>query len=50
MVKADLASSALIKIRVEDIPRDFSMPMKAVFRKDSPPGPAGRAFIAQLKG
>src|SRR5436309_1240534 len=49
MVKADLDSAALVKIRVEGIPRTAAMPMSAVFRKDAPPGPAGRAFIAQLK-
>jgi DNA-binding transcriptional LysR family regulator len=49
MVQADLDSGALVRIRVEGIPRDVAMPMKAVFRKDAPPGPAGRAFIAQLK-
>jgi DNA-binding transcriptional LysR family regulator len=50
MVKADLASGALVKIRVEGTARDMTLPMKVVFRKDAPPGPAGRAFIAQLKG
>jgi len=49
MVKADLDSGALVKIRVEGSPRDMSLPMRIVFRKDAPPGPAGRAFIAQLK-
>jgi DNA-binding transcriptional LysR family regulator len=49
MVKADLDSGALVKIRVEGIPRAVSMLMSVVFRKDAPPGPAGRAFIAQLK-
>ncbi|HWS69000.1 MAG TPA: LysR family transcriptional regulator [Steroidobacteraceae bacterium] len=49
MVKADLDSGALVKIRLEGVPRDFALPMRAVFRKDAPPGPAGRAFIAQLK-
>jgi DNA-binding transcriptional LysR family regulator len=49
MVKADLDSGALVKIRVEGVPRGFALPMRAVFRKDAPPGPAGRAFIAQLK-
>jgi DNA-binding transcriptional LysR family regulator len=48
MVKADLDSGALVKIRVAGIPRDVAMPMSVVFRKDAPPGPAGRAFIAQL--
>jgi len=50
MVKADLDSGALVRIRVEAIPRAPLMPMSVVFRKDAPPGPAGRAFIAQLKG
>ncbi len=49
MVKADLASGALVKIRVEGIPRDPVMPMRMVFRKDAPPGPAARGFIAQLR-
>jgi DNA-binding transcriptional LysR family regulator len=49
MVKADLDSGALVKIRVEGTPRDMTMAMMVVFRKDAPPGPAGRAFIAQLK-
>ena len=49
MVNADLDANALVKIRVEDTPRSMVMTMKAVFRKDSPPGPAGRAFIAQLR-
>ena len=50
MVEADLDKGTLIKIRVEGVPRDVLMPMRVVFRKDAPPGPAGRAFIAQLKG
>jgi DNA-binding transcriptional LysR family regulator len=49
MVNADVQSGALVKIRVEGTPRDMSLPMRVVFRKDAPPGPAGRAFIAQLK-
>jgi DNA-binding transcriptional LysR family regulator len=49
MVKADLDSAALVEIRVEGSPRDMTLPMKVVFRKDAPPGPAARAFIAQLE-
>jgi len=49
MVKADLESGALVKIRVEGVPRAVAMPMSVVFRKDAPPGPAGRAFIDQLR-
>lgn len=49
MVEADLDSGALVKIRVQGVARDMLMPMSVVFRKDAPPGPAARAFIAQLK-
>ena len=49
IVQADLGSGTLVKIRVEGHPRELLMPMRAVFRKDTPPGPAGRTFIAQLK-
>ncbi len=49
IVQADLSSGTLVKIRVEGHPRELLMPMRAVFRKDAPPGPAGRTFIAQLK-
>ena len=49
MVKVDLDGGALVKIRIEGTPRAWAMPMSVVFRKDAPPGPAARAFIAQLK-
>jgi DNA-binding transcriptional LysR family regulator len=49
MVRADLEAGALVKIRIEGVPRSMVMPMSVVSRKDSPPGPAARAFIAQLK-
>jgi DNA-binding transcriptional LysR family regulator len=49
MVKADLDNGALVKIRVQGLPRDVLMAMRVVFRKDAPPGPAARTFIAQLK-
>ena len=49
MVQSDLDRGALTRIRVEGVPREMVMPMKVVYRKDAPPGPAGRAFIAQLK-
>ena len=49
MVKADLEEGTLTKIRVEGLARDVLMAMRAVFRKDAPPGPAGRAFIAELR-
>ena len=49
MVKADLDTGELVRLRVEGVARDIALPMKVVFRKDAPPGPAARAFIAQLK-
>jgi DNA-binding transcriptional LysR family regulator len=49
MVQADLDSGVLVRIRVQGLPREPLMPMRVVFRKDAPPGPAARAFIAQLK-
>lgn len=48
MVKEDLERGALVQIRIEGLPRNAVMPMKVVYRKDAPPGPAARAFIAQL--
>jgi DNA-binding transcriptional LysR family regulator len=49
MVKADLDDGTLTRIRVEGVVRDVLMAMRVVFRKDAPPGPAGRAFIAELR-
>jgi DNA-binding transcriptional LysR family regulator len=51
MVEADLESGSLVKIRVAGTPTGsaFGMPMRAIYRKDAPPGPAGRAFIDQLR-
>lgn len=51
MVKDDLDNGTLVRIRVEGVPTGtaFAMPMRAIYRKDAPPGPAGRAFIAQRR-
>ena len=49
MVQGDLDKKALVKIRVESLPRDVVMQMRVVYRRDAPPGPAARAFITQLK-
>jgi DNA-binding transcriptional LysR family regulator len=49
-VEADLASGALVEITPEDAPPGgYVVEMKAVYRTDSPPGPAGRWFIDRLK-
>jgi DNA-binding transcriptional LysR family regulator len=49
-IEADLASGALVEITTEDAPRGGRLiEMLAVYRTDSPPGPAGRWFIDRLK-
>jgi hypothetical protein len=50
VIEADLASSALVQITLEDAPSEgFLIAMSAIHRTDSPPGPAGRWFIERLK-
>jgi DNA-binding transcriptional LysR family regulator len=50
MVEADLASGALVEVLVEDDPPEgHIIAMSAVYRTDSPLGPAGRWFIDRLK-
>jgi DNA-binding transcriptional LysR family regulator len=50
MVEEDIASDRLRVIRIE-MPggTNLLMPMHAVYRKDAPPGPAGRGLIQSLK-
>jgi DNA-binding transcriptional LysR family regulator len=50
VIEADLASGALVEITTEDAPRGGRLiEMWAVYRTDSPPGPAGRWFIDRVK-
>jgi DNA-binding transcriptional LysR family regulator len=50
VIEADLASGALVKIRLEEAPSEgFAITMSAIYRTDSPPGPAGRWFMERLK-
>lgn len=50
MVEQDIAEGTLVKILIAGSERqNTALPMRIVYRKDSPPGPAGRAFIDQLK-
>jgi DNA-binding transcriptional LysR family regulator len=50
MVADDLAGGALVKIELEADPSVGSaFSMRAIHRKDAPPGPAGRWFIERLK-
>lgn len=50
MVSQDLASGELVPIQLENFQSAMpSIVMFAVYRKDSPPGPAGRWFLDQLR-
>jgi DNA-binding transcriptional LysR family regulator len=50
MIEADLASGALVQISGESAPPEgYIIATSAVYRTDSPPGPAGRWFIDRLK-
>ena len=50
LAEHDLATGVLVPITVEDArPEDQTVVMSAVYRTDSPPGPAGRWFIDRLK-
>jgi DNA-binding transcriptional LysR family regulator len=50
LVDVDLASGALVQITTDDAPPGGNaMTMSAIYRTDSPPGPAGRWFIERLK-
>jgi DNA-binding transcriptional LysR family regulator len=49
-IEADLASGALVEITTDDSPPGGRLiEMWAVYRTDSPPGPAGRWFIERLR-
>jgi DNA-binding transcriptional LysR family regulator len=50
MVQDDIANGRLVKIRIQGFPeRAQLLAMQAVYRKDAPPGPAGKSFIEYLK-
>ena len=49
MLEEDLASGALVPITLEDSQLTGLVTMSAIYRTDSPPGPAGRWFIERLK-
>jgi DNA-binding transcriptional LysR family regulator len=50
LVEADLARGTLVEIATEGVPPGGHMiTMSAIYRTDSPPGPAGRWFIERLK-
>jgi len=47
-IEADLASGALVPLTLEDTDSPLHMAMSAIYRTDSPPGPAGRWLIDRL--
>jgi DNA-binding transcriptional LysR family regulator len=50
VVEADLASGELVQIAADAAPREgHAISMSAIYRTDSPPGPAGRWIIDHLK-
>jgi DNA-binding transcriptional LysR family regulator len=50
LVQADLAGGTLVEIATEGAPAGgHIITMSAIYRTDSPPGPAGRWFIERLK-
>jgi DNA-binding transcriptional LysR family regulator len=50
LVEQDLLAGTLVKISVEGAPaRTQVLAMRAIHRKDAPPGPAGRSLIEWLK-
>jgi DNA-binding transcriptional LysR family regulator len=50
VIEADLASGRLVEITTEDAPFGGRLiEMWAIYRTDSPPGPAGRWFIDRLR-
>jgi DNA-binding transcriptional LysR family regulator len=48
-VAADLSRGTLVPVRIEDAPQPIEIPMAAVYRPDTPPGPAGRWLIERLR-
>jgi DNA-binding transcriptional LysR family regulator len=50
LIEADLTSGTLVQIAPEDAPPGgHTIAMSAIYRTNSPPGPAGRWFIERLK-
>jgi DNA-binding transcriptional LysR family regulator len=49
LVQRDLAEGALVELALLERPNRINMAMSAAYRADTPPGPAGRWFIEQLR-
>lgn len=49
-VEADLAAGILVELAIDDaVDQRRTMPMAAIYRTETPPGPAGRWLIERLK-
>jgi hypothetical protein len=49
LVEADLANGALVPLTLAESDAATSISMSAIYRTDTPPGPAGRWLIDRLK-
>jgi DNA-binding transcriptional LysR family regulator len=49
LVEADLASGTLVALKLAESDAPTSISMSAIYRTDTPPGPAGRWLIDRLK-
>ena len=50
MIQDDLDQGRLVRIKIQGQHRHIAyLPVQVAWRKDAPPGPAGQAFIAQLR-
>ena len=49
MVADDLAKGALIQLDIPDL-APFAYPLDAIFRTDTPPGPAATWLIERFRG
>lgn len=49
VVEGDLARGALVKLTLEEMDSTAWIPMLAIYRTDTPPGPAGRWLLDRLK-
>ena len=50
MIEDDLDQGRLVRIKIQGQHRHIAyLPVQVAWRKDAPPGPAGQAFIAQLR-
>jgi DNA-binding transcriptional LysR family regulator len=50
VIADDLANGTLVELRADSLPAEgYPITMFAVYRTDTPPGPAGRWFIDRLR-